>query len=197
MRRSWQAILIAVALGACRGGTADVDVVAAGGRPGRFGLGSAASPAVVSTMAIAVDPEGAALPEGQGSATQGAALYRARCAQCHGTRGEGMLPAYPRLVGRDPREGFPFGRDPKLERTIGNYWPYATTLFDYVRRAMPLPTPGTLTNDEVYSLTAYLLAANEIVPRDAVLDAESLRRVRMPARERFVRDDRRGGADVR
>jgi cytochrome c len=108
-----------------------------------------------------------------------------------------MAPANPRLVGRDPREGFPFGREPRLEKTIGNYWPHATTLFDYVRRAMPFATPGSLTVDEVYAVTAWLLAQNEIIPPDATLDAASLRQVRMPSRARFVRDDRKGGAEVR
>ena len=82
-------------------------------------------------------------------------------------------------------------------RTIGSYWPYATTVFDYVRRAMPLTAPGTLTDDETYSLVAWLLAENEIVGRHVVLDARALRQVRMPARDRFVPDDRRGGGEFR
>jgi cytochrome c len=123
-------------------------------------------------------------------------VFGAKCASCHGVRGEGM-PPNPRLVGREPREGFPFGRDGKYVKTIGNYWPYATTLFDYVRRAMPLTAPGSLTNDEVYAVTAWLLAQNEVIRGDAVLDAAALRDVKMPARDRFVPDDRKGGAEVR
>jgi cytochrome c len=105
--------------------------------------------------------------------------------------------AAPKLVGRDPREGFSFGRDPKLVKTVGNYWPYATTVFDYVRRSMPLSAPGSLTNDEVYALVAFLLAQNEIIDRAATLDSASLVAVRMPARDKFVPDDRKGGAAFR
>lgn len=115
---------------------------------------------------------------------------------CHGEQGEG-IPPNPQLVGREPREGFPFGTDPALVRTIGNYWPHATTLFDYIRRTMPLSAPGSLTDDEVYSLTAWLLVANEVLPPGSRLDSASLVAVRMPARDRFVRDNRRGGREVR
>jgi hypothetical protein len=114
---------------------------------------------------------------------------------CHGATGtEG--PAE-RLVGREPRQGFPFGRDPTLVRTIGNYWPYATTLYDYINRAMPLNAPGSLKPDEVYSAVAYLLWRNEIIPDTLVLNAQTLPRVVMPARDRFVVDNRRGGSEVR
>ena len=145
-------------------------------------------------MDIDVSPSGEGLPAGHGTAPQGARVYAARCASCHGPKGEGIPPNYPRLVGRDPRDGFPFGRDPKLVRTVGNYWPYATTIFDYVRRAMPQMTPGVLSADETYAVTAWLLAENEIIPRDAVMDAQTLPAVKMPARSRFAPDDRRGGA---
>jgi len=104
---------------------------------------------------------------------------------------------YPKLIGREPRSDFPFGRDPKIVKTIGNYWPYSTTVFDYVRRAMPLTAPGSLSSNEVYDLVAYLLAENGIIPRDAVIDQRSLPAVKMPARDRFVRDDRTGGAVCR
>jgi hypothetical protein len=109
-----------------------------------------------------------------------------------------MPPSYPALVGRDPKaENFAFATNDKLVRTIGNYWPYATTVFDYVRRAMPHTQPGSLSNDEVYALTAYLLAANQVIPMTSTLDAASLRAVKMPYESRFVRDDRRGGHEVR
>ncbi len=129
--------------------------------------------------------------------TQGEAVYQAQCAACHGPTGtEGPND---RLVGREPREGFPFGqtRAFRLMRTIGNYWPYATTLYDFVNRAMPQTAPGSLTPDEVYAVSAYLLYLNEIIPADAVLDAETLPAVLMPARDRFVVDDREGGPVVR
>lgn len=163
---------------------------------GRYGIGRAATPEEIARMDIAIRPDGAGLPVGRGTAAQGAMLYGAKCASCHGVRGEG-IPPNPRLVGREPRQGFPFGRDGKYVKTIGNYWPYATTVFDYVRRTMPLTAPGSLTNDEVYALTAYLLAQNEIIPADASLDSAALTAVRMPARDRFVKDDRKGGAEVR
>ena len=168
--------------------------------PARYGIGRAASAAEIAAWNIDVGADGRALPAGRGTAAQGAALYARKCAACHGARGEGMgqgHAAYPRLVGRDPRDGFPFGEDFRQVKTIGNYWPHATTLFDYVRRAMPLTAPGTLSDDETYALVAYLLAENEIVGRDVVMDARALRAVRMPARDRFVPDDRRDGPGFR
>ncbi len=103
-------------------------------------------------------------------------------------------PPAPKLVGRDPREGFPFGQDPKLVKTVGNYWPYATTVFDYVRRTMPITAPGSLTNNEVYAVVAFLLAKNEVIEPTAVMNSSTLPAVRMPARDKFVVDDRKGGA---
>lgn len=162
--------------------------------PARFvSIGHAATSAEVRAWNIDVNSEGAGLPPGRGTYAEGATLFAQRCASCHGARGEGMGPV-PRLVGRDPREGFPFGQSTKHVKTIGNYWPYATTVFDYVQRAMPLSAPGSLRPNEVYGLTAFLLAENEIVGRDAVMTERTLPQVRMPARDRFVVDDRRGGA---
>ena len=96
------------------------------------------------------------------------------------------------LVGPTPNDAFDFAatREKERAKTIGNYWPYATTVFDYVRRAMPFHRPGSLTDGEVYAVTAYLLERNQIVAADAVMDATTVPRVRMPARNRFVRDDR-------
>jgi cytochrome c553 len=163
---------------------------------GRYGLGRPATPEEIAAQDIDVGPTGAELPAGKGSVAEGAKVYGAKCASCHGMKGEGMAP-FPKLVGRDPKDGFPFGRDPALAKTIGNYWPYATTLFDYVRRTMPHLQPGSLTNDETYAVTGWLLAQNEIIPVNATLDAEMLKGIKMPARDRFVRDDRKGGAEVR
>jgi cytochrome c len=92
-------------------------------------------------------------------------------------------------VGGDPAD-FSFGRNPSLAKTVGSYWPYATTLFDYVNRTMPFNAPTTLSADDVYSVVAWLLAENGIIGKTEVIDAESLPRIRMPARDRFVRDDR-------
>lgn len=164
--------------------------------PARFGVGRAAAPAELAAWNVDVNPDGVGLPPGRGTPAEGAAVYAQKCAACHGSRGEGLgtgAAAYPKLIGREPREGFPFGRDLRYVKTVGNYWPYATTLYDYIRRAMPLTAPGSLRPDEVYSLTAFLLAENEIIARDAVVDARTLPAVRMPARGRFVPDDRTGG----
>jgi cytochrome c len=160
-----------------------------------FGFGRLATANEIKAWDIAISPDGTGLPAGSGTAAQGAVLYRQKCAMCHGPTGtEG--PAE-RLVGREPRQGFPFGRDPTLVRTIGNYWPYATTLYDYINRAMPLNAPGSLKPDEVYSAVAYLLWRNEIIPDTLVLNTQTLPRIVMPARDRFVVDNRRGGLEVR
>ena len=189
MRRA-SVILILTALGACakqQGGPSST--------PPRFGFGRPATPEEIQAWDIAVSPDGRGLPPGRGTARQGMTVYQHQCAGCHGASGtEG--PAE-RLVGRAPRTGFPFGRDPSLGRTIGNYWPYATTLYDYIHRAMPLNAPGSLQPDEVYSLVAYLLWRNEIVADTAVIDAQSLPRIVMPAHARFVLDNRRGGREIR
>ena len=171
----------------------------AGAEPARhYALGRAATPAEITNWSTEIGPDGAELPPGSGTVEAGAAIYAAKCASCHGAKGEGMAPAYPALIGRDPKgENFVFATDWRITRTIGNYWPYATTVFDYVRRAMPLTQPGSLSNDEVYSLTAYLLAANQVIPMNSTLDAAKLRAVKMPYVDRFVRDDRRGGHEVR
>jgi mono/diheme cytochrome c family protein len=171
---------------------------AAGASSQRYGLGRPAQPQEIAALAIDVGPDGAGLPPGHGNVADGEKVYAAKCASCHGAKGEGIAPAYPKLIGRDPAaENFAFDTNPKLVKTIGNYWPYATTVFDYVRRAMPLTTPGSLTDDETYALTAYLLAANQVIPMDATLDAKSLAAVKMPYVDRFVRDDRRGGREVK
>ena len=156
----------------------------------RLGVGRPADPARVAAWDFDVDTLGHGLPPGRGTAAEGAALYAAKCAMCHGVKGEGMPPAYPALVGREPRAGFGFASDPTIIRTVGNYWPHATTLYDYIQRAMPYFAPGSLTPAETYALTAWVLAANEIVPADAVLDSAALTRVKMPAAGRFVDDDR-------
>ena len=171
-------------------------VVTARGRqalPGRFALGRAATRAELAAWNIDVNPAGVGLPAGRGTHGEGVALFRARCASCHGAAGEGTgtgAAAIPKLIGAEPRDSFPFGRDRSLVKTVGNYWPYATTLYDYIHRAMPLDAPGSMSPDQVYALTAFLLAENGIITKDAVMDRRSLPAVRMPARDRFVRDDR-------
>lgn len=160
--------------------------------PDRFGgVGRAPTADEIRAWDIDANPTGVGLPPGQGTHARGAGLYMRRCAACHGARGEG-LPPNPRLIGREPLD-FSFARDPKAPRTIGNYWPYATTLYDYINRAMPFDAPGSLSPADVYSVVAFLLAENGIVDTNAVMDARTLPAVRMPARNRFVVDDRRGG----
>lgn len=163
--------------------------------PPRYGLGRPATPEQIRRLDIDVGPDGTGLPEGRGSVAEGAAIYAARCASCHGKSGEGA--AFDRLVATDAGDNFAFGRDASLARAIGNYWPYATTLYDYTARSMPFAQPGSLTPNEVYGLVAYLLAENRIVARDAVMDRATLPKVMMPARDRFVRDNRTGGKVVK
>jgi S-disulfanyl-L-cysteine oxidoreductase SoxD len=167
--------------------------------PRQFGIGRTASAAEIAAMNIDVSPNGAGLPPGSGTAQQGAAVFTKNCAQCHGPNGQGMPPAYPQLLG-GPKGGFNFAEDPSIPRTIGNYWPYATTLFDYIRRAMPLTAPGSLTPDQTYAVVAFLLTREGLLSDSAILDARSLPAVQMPARSHFVEDDRRGstgGKNVR
>jgi cytochrome c len=170
----------------------DYDAGAVAGGPGvgrGYGLGRTPSASYLARLDRDIGMEGLELPAGRGTVNDGLALYRAHCASCHGQRGEGMAPAFPALIGRDSAaENFRFAHDPKLVPTIGNYWPYATTLFDYIRRAMPLLAPGSLSDNEVYSVTAYLLAANGVIADTITLDAAGLRAVRMPYVDRFIPD---------
>ncbi len=166
------------------------------GAPERWDIGRPATAAEIAAWDIDVNPAGEGLPPGTGTPASGARVWAAQCASCHGGRGEGNE-RYPRLVGRDPEQGFPFGRQLRHVRTVGNYWPYATTLYDYIRRTMPPTAPGSLQPAEIYGVVAWLLAENRIVPADAVIDARTLPQVRMPARDRFVDDDRTGGNEFR
>ena len=160
-----------------------------------LGIGRAATPDEIKKLDIDVMPDGRGLPPGRGTSAEGATIYAAKCRSCHGVSGEGG--SAERLVGRDSGPNFNFAMDPKLVKTVGNYWPYATTLYDYTYRAMPFMQPGSLSPDETYALVAYLLALNKIVPEDAVMDQASLPKVVMPARDRFVPDNRRGGKLVK
>jgi len=164
------------------------DVSAQSGPPARLGIGRPATPAEIAAWDDDVMPDGTGLPPGRGTPSAGAVVFAERCARCHGRTGkEGPNDI---LVGAEPRRGFPFSAQPATPHTIGNYWPYATTVFDYIRRAMPPDSPGSLSNDEVYSLTAFLLHANELIAADAVIDAATLPKVAMPARQHFVPDAR-------
>lgn len=206
-------VVMAVVLAACGRGSgtsgdatnasfASYDAGAVPGGPGAkqsYALGHPAADSAIAAMNLDVGQDGVELPLGRGSVARGAVVYAAQCSQCHGTRGEG-LPTFPKLVGRDsvgaPTPEFQFATANKT-KTIGNYWPYATTLFDYIKRAMPFATPGSMTDDDVYAVTAFLLSANAIIPDTTTLDAATLRAVRMPARDHFVPDNRQPAATAK
>lgn len=148
-----------------------------------YGFGHAPTDRELQNRDLDIGPTGAGLPPGQGTVSQGAAVFAAKCASCHGATGrEGPMD---RLVGG---QGTLAGSQPI--KTIGSYWPYATTLYDYIRRAMPFNAPQSLMNDEVYALVAWLLHQNGIIPPDTMLDAKTLPAVRMPNRNGFVPDPR-------
>ena len=164
--------------------TAKVDTL-----PARFGFGRPATAIEIARLDIDVRPDGKGLPAGQGQAAVGKQIFATKCAACHGTGGVGG-PNGSLVTTTNPDRKRP-------EKTIGNYWPYATTMFDYIRRAMPFSQPGSLTNDEVYHLTAYLLLANGIIDEKTVINAQTLPRVVMPAQKLFVPDDRKGGPEIK
>ena len=143
-------------------------------------LGQPISPADVAPWDISIGPDGAGLPPGRGTAAQGEAIYVANCQACHGEKGSGR--PNDALVGGAGSLGA--GKPPV--RTVGSYWPYATTLFDYVRRAMPFHQSKSLSPDEVYAVSAYVLNLNGIVGTEDVLDAQSLPKVKMPNRDGFI-----------
>lgn len=155
--------------------------------PERLGIGRRATQREIDSVDISVRPDGKGLPAGSGYAVPGRLVYQEKCAACHGTSGTEVNSN--RLVAV-------FG-DTVKAKTIGNYWPYATTVFDYIRRAMPYNAPGSLTNDEVYSLTAFLLWRNKIIDSTVVINARSIPAIVMPAKILYVDDDRRGGNEVR
>jgi S-disulfanyl-L-cysteine oxidoreductase SoxD len=145
----------------------------------RPALGRAATAQEVAAWDISIPPSGGGLPAGSGTPKQGEAVYIAKCLACHGKKGEGK-PADP-LAG-----GVGSLASAKPVRTVGSFWPYATTLFDYTRRAMPVDNPLSLSNDEVYAVTAYLLYLNGIIGENAVMDSRTLPQVKMPNRDGFV-----------
>ena len=160
-----------------------------------YGFGRIATAEEIAAIDIDVGPDGAGLPPGQGSVADGLRVYATKCAACHGADGTGG--PNDQLAGRIPDDAFPFATDPTARSTVGSYWPYATTLFDYVRKSMPFDAPGSLSDEEVYGLVAAVLYFNDLVPEDAVMDSAAVTDIRMPARDRFVPDNRSGGAVVR
>ena len=142
-------------------------------------LGREATPAQIAGWDISVGPDGVGLPPGKGTSVMGATVYERKCHVCHGAKGVGQ--PNDRLVGG---QGSLAGAAPV--RTIGSYWPYATTVFDYVRRAMPYQQPQSLTSEEVYAVTAYLLHLNGVIAEGDVMNAQTLPQVKMPNRENFI-----------
>ena len=143
-------------------------------------LGKSISPEDLASWDISIGPDGAGLPSGSGTVKQGEAVFAAKCQACHGEKGAGQ--PNDRLVGG---QGSLPGDKPPI-KTVGSYWPYATTLFDYVRRAMPFNESKSLTNDEVYGVVAYLLNLNGVIPESDTMNAQSLPKVAMPNRDGFI-----------
>jgi cytochrome c len=141
-------------------------------------LGKPIDPAEIASWDISILPDGTGLPPGSGTPEQGAAVYAQKCLMCHGPNGkDGPNTA---LVGGGPL------KDMESAKTIANFWPYATTLFDYIRRAMPWQQPKSLSNEEVYALTAYILALNKIIGENDTMNAQTLPKVKMPNRDGFI-----------
>ena len=138
-----------------------------------YGLGRPATDQEIAGWNIDVKADGSGLPAGSGTAVRGAALYAQQCVACHGVKGAGG--AANKLAG-----GFGTLNTPGAQKTIGSFWPYATTVFDYVRRAMPHNAPQSLSNDEVYALTAYLLNINGVIGENDEMNARTLPKVQMP-----------------
>jgi S-disulfanyl-L-cysteine oxidoreductase SoxD len=141
-------------------------------------LGKPIDPAEIAAWDISILPDGTGLPAGGGTPVQGAPIYAQKCAMCHGIDGKGGVNAA--VVGGGPI------KDMESAKTIANFWPYATTVFDYIRRAMPWQQPRSLTNDEVYALTAYILALNKLTGENDEMNAKTLPKVKMPNRDGFI-----------
>jgi S-disulfanyl-L-cysteine oxidoreductase SoxD len=174
--RLWQAVGIVVLLV-----VASASPVAA--QLSTYGVGRPPTAEEVKAWDLTIPPEGQGLPPGSGTAALGKAIYEERCASCHGEKGED--PKYGRLVG-----GHGTLATPQPVRSIGSFWQYATTLWSYIRRSQPFDEPGSLTPDQVYAVTAYLLHLNGIIGEQDVMDAQALPLVKMPNRDGFVPDPR-------
>jgi S-disulfanyl-L-cysteine oxidoreductase SoxD len=148
-----------------------------------YSVGRPPTPEEIRALGIAIAPDGEGLPEGSGSVAAGREVFAAQCSRCHGPNGEGGVGAT--LVG-----GQGTLRSARPLKTVGSYWPYATTLWDYINRAMPFDQPGLLKAPEVYAAVAYILNLNGIIREDQVIDARSLRKIVMPNRDGFIPDPR-------
>ena len=144
------------------------------------GLGRIATPDEIASWDISIGPDGAGLPPSRGTPKQGETVYAEKCVACHGEKGAGK-PNDQLVGGRGSLSG-----DQVPVKTVGSFWPFATTLFDYIRRAMPLNAPKSLSNDEVYAVSAYILRLNGIIGEADAMDAQSLPQVQMPNRDGFI-----------
>jgi S-disulfanyl-L-cysteine oxidoreductase SoxD len=142
-------------------------------------LGKPIDEGAIAAWDISILPDGTGLPKGSGTPAQGAPIYAEKCAACHGDSGKGGAAAA--LVSDNVIAGISAS-----QKTIKNFWPYSTTIFDFIRRAMPFQTPRSLTDDEVYALTAYILAENKLIGANDMMNAQTLPKVKMPNRENFI-----------
>lgn len=150
---------------------------------GPYGIGRTATAAEIAGWNIDIGRDGRGLPPGNGSVAHGRDVFEQQCAACHGDKGQGGVGD--RLVG-----GQGTLTTPHPVKTVGSYWPYAPTLFDYIHRAMPQNAPGSLSNDDVYAVSAYILSLNGLLPANATLDAKTMAAIKMPNRKMFVGDSR-------
>jgi S-disulfanyl-L-cysteine oxidoreductase SoxD len=164
---------------------------AAHDRTGYYGYGSPATAAEIAGWDIDIRPDGTGLPEGSGSVADGEPLYEEKCAECHGSFGEGVG-RFPVLAGGEGTL-----TDPRPTKTVGSYWAHTSTLWDYIRRTMPFAAPESLEDDEVYALTAYVLYLNDLVDDDFVLDKMNFTSVALPNRNNFIPDERPDVRNVR
>jgi mono/diheme cytochrome c family protein len=144
------------------------------------GLGRVATPDEIASWDVSIGPDGAGLPPGRGTPKQGETVFAEKCVACHGEKGAGK-PNDQLVGGRGSLSG-----EQAPVKTVGSFWPYATTLFDYVRRAMPLNAPKSLSNEEVYAVSAYILQLNGIIGEADAMDAQTLPQVQMPNRDGFI-----------
>ena len=149
----------------------------------KYAVGEPATPEQIRALGLSIAPDGTGLPEGSGTPAAGREVFAAQCARCHGEKAEGGVG--PVLVG-----GQGTLNTPRPLKTVGSFWPYATTVWDYVNRAMPFDKPGLLKPPEVYAVVAYILNINGIIGNNEVMDAKSLPKVKMPNRDGFVPDPR-------